>query len=93
MHPIVLKAKVFFLSPQVNFTVAIDFTASNGKPSDPRSLHYMVRPLHQNSQWGQIRSGPSTSSVAFWDAGAAPGGRLGTVPVSTTEEVNRFAKF
>lgn len=29
---------------QLNFTVAIDFTASNGDPTDPRSLHYMHSP-------------------------------------------------
>ncbi len=26
---------------QINFTVGIEFTASNGAPSDPRSLHYL----------------------------------------------------
>lgn len=26
---------------QLNFTVGIDFTASNGKPSLPTSLHYL----------------------------------------------------
>jgi len=26
---------------QVNFTIGIDFTGSNGPPQDPRSLHYM----------------------------------------------------
>ena len=26
---------------QINFTVAIDFTASNGEPDDPKSLHYI----------------------------------------------------
>ncbi|XP_039211097.1 copine-9 isoform X5 [Crotalus tigris] len=29
------------LRTQLNFTVAIDFTASNGNPSQPTSLHYM----------------------------------------------------
>ncbi|XP_067125347.1 copine-5-like isoform X3 [Centruroides vittatus] len=29
---------------QINFTVAIDFTASNGDPSEPQSLHYMYSP-------------------------------------------------
>ena len=26
---------------ELNFTVAIDFTASNGNPSQPNSLHFM----------------------------------------------------
>ena len=26
---------------QLNFTVAVDFTASNGDPSNPQSLHYI----------------------------------------------------
>lgn len=26
---------------QINFTVGIDFTASNKEPTDPSSLHYM----------------------------------------------------
>ena len=26
---------------QINFTVGIDFTASNNHPTDPTSLHYM----------------------------------------------------
>uniref|UniRef100_A0A8C2CFT5 Copine VIII n=1 Tax=Cyprinus carpio TaxID=7962 RepID=A0A8C2CFT5_CYPCA len=33
---------------QINFTVAIDFTASNGNPSQPTSLHYMS-PYHLNA--------------------------------------------
>lgn len=32
---------------QINFTVGIDFTASNGDPSDPRSLHY-INPYEPN---------------------------------------------
>ena len=31
-----------FFSMQINFTVAIDFTASNGNPQNPQSLHYMT---------------------------------------------------
>nr|XP_023685961.1 copine-8 isoform X1 [Paramormyrops kingsleyae] len=33
---------------QINFTVAIDFTASNGNPAQPTSLHYMS-PYHLNA--------------------------------------------
>ncbi|XP_073644958.1 copine-8 isoform X3 [Tursiops truncatus] len=42
----VVETEVSFLDyikggTQINFTVAIDFTASNGNPSQPTSLHYM----------------------------------------------------
>jgi len=36
-------------STQLNFTVAIDYTASNGNPSDPKSLHYFN--ATQNNQY------------------------------------------
>ncbi|XP_068417418.1 copine-8 isoform X3 [Eschrichtius robustus] len=41
-----VKTEVSFLDyikggTQINFTVAIDFTASNGNPTQPTSLHYM----------------------------------------------------
>uniref|UniRef100_A0A7N6AW64 C2 domain-containing protein n=1 Tax=Anabas testudineus TaxID=64144 RepID=A0A7N6AW64_ANATE len=32
---------IYLNRTQLNFTVAIDFTASNGNPSQPTSLHYM----------------------------------------------------
>ena len=32
---------------QINFTVAIDFTASNGEPTSPTSLHY-IDPVNPN---------------------------------------------
>ena len=38
---IVLAAACFAYRMQMNFTVAIDFTASNGNPSQPSSLHYL----------------------------------------------------
>uniref|UniRef100_A0A8P4GDD6 Copine family member IX n=1 Tax=Dicentrarchus labrax TaxID=13489 RepID=A0A8P4GDD6_DICLA len=37
----VSTATMSFSLTQLNFTVAIDFTASNGNPSQPTSLHYM----------------------------------------------------
>ena len=37
-------------STQLNFVVGIDYTASNGHPSDPRSLHYFD-PATQNNQY------------------------------------------
>ncbi|XP_030645887.1 copine-8 [Chanos chanos] len=40
---------------QINFTVAIDFTASNGNPSQPTSLHYMS-PYHMNAYAMALRA-------------------------------------
>ncbi|ESO91349.1 hypothetical protein LOTGIDRAFT_209681 [Lottia gigantea] len=40
---------------QMNFTVAIDFTASNGNPHDPTSLHYLS-PYHLNQYAAAITS-------------------------------------
>jgi hypothetical protein len=39
----------------MNFSVAVDFTASNGDPRDPRSLHFMD-PTGQNQYTTAIRS-------------------------------------
>lgn len=39
----------------MNFSVAVDFTASNGRPSDPRSLHYNV-PGQDNQYITAIKS-------------------------------------
>ncbi len=41
---------------QLHLSVAIDFTASNGPPSDPRSLHYMGDEAHPNEYIRAIRS-------------------------------------
>ncbi|XP_062346770.1 copine-8 [Cinclus cinclus] len=40
---------------QINFTVAIDFTASNGNPSQPTSLHYM-NPYQLNAYGMALRA-------------------------------------
>nr|KAG5706037.1 hypothetical protein BaRGS_028146 [Batillaria attramentaria] len=40
---------------QMNFTVAIDFTASNGNPSHPSSLHYM-NPYQPNNYAAAIQA-------------------------------------
>lgn len=36
---------------QLNFTVGVDFTASNGNPSNPQSLHYLS--MHQPNEYMQ----------------------------------------
>jgi len=41
---------------QVNFTLAVDFTASNGNPMDPNSLHYRGDPSRPNQYVTAIRS-------------------------------------
>ena len=40
----------------MNFSVAVDFTASNGNPRDPRSLHYMQPGYVDNQYTTAIRS-------------------------------------
>ncbi|XP_062857934.1 copine-8 [Trichomycterus rosablanca] len=40
---------------QINFTVAIDFTASNGNPSQPTSLHY-INPYQLNAYAMALRA-------------------------------------
>uniref|UniRef100_A0A3B4WI29 Copine Va n=1 Tax=Seriola lalandi dorsalis TaxID=1841481 RepID=A0A3B4WI29_SERLL len=42
------KEKLIKLQTQIHFTVAIDFTASNGNPSQSTSLHYM-NPYQMNA--------------------------------------------
>jgi len=39
----------------MNFTVAIDFTASNGNPAEPSSLHY-YSPNHTNQYAAAIQA-------------------------------------
>uniref|UniRef100_A0A4W5QD83 C2 domain-containing protein n=1 Tax=Hucho hucho TaxID=62062 RepID=A0A4W5QD83_9TELE len=47
-HPIVFTLKRYKYITQIHFTVAIDFTASNGNPSQSTSLHYM-NPYQMNA--------------------------------------------
>ncbi|KAM7056181.1 copine-8 isoform 3-T4 [Acridotheres tristis] len=46
---------LFAFRTQINFTVAIDFTASNGNPSQPTSLHYM-NPYQLNAYGMALRA-------------------------------------
>ncbi|KAG9391693.1 Copine [Carpediemonas membranifera] len=41
---------------RIHLSIAIDFTGSNGAPSDPRSLHYMGNPDQPNEYIQAIRS-------------------------------------
>ena len=41
---------------RLNFSVAVDFTASNGRPVDPRSLHYLNPQTRENQYTTAIRS-------------------------------------
>uniref|UniRef100_A0A8C5RZ83 Copine 8 n=1 Tax=Laticauda laticaudata TaxID=8630 RepID=A0A8C5RZ83_LATLA len=54
-----LEQFVSFMLPfnrtQINFTVAIDFTASNGNPAHPTSLHYM-NPYQLNAYGMALRA-------------------------------------
>lgn len=57
---IIITEEVSFLDyirggTQMHFAVAIDFTASNGAPSDPRSLHFMNQ-MQPNSYEIALRS-------------------------------------
>lgn len=46
---------LFVYSTQLNFTVAIDFTGSNGNPSSPNSLHY-INPYQPNQYVAAIQA-------------------------------------
>ena len=52
---------------QVNFTVAVDFTMSNRPPSDPNSLHYLVR-------YNMGNSVPTSREVRTGNKNPGPGG-------------------
>ena len=47
----VLQPEKIFFRTELNFTVAVDFTASNGDPNQPNSLHY-INP-YQPSQYAR----------------------------------------
>jgi hypothetical protein len=49
---------------QINFIVGIDFTCSNGSPTDPKSLHYMGNPLGSPYERAVASCG---KIVAFYD--------------------------
>lgn len=46
---------LFTYSTQLNFTVAIDFTGSNGNPASPNSLHY-INPYQPNQYVAAIQA-------------------------------------
>ena len=88
------KGFVEYLSAglQMNFSVAIDFTASNGVPSSPTSLHYM-NPYQLNPYGSAIKAVGEV--IADYDnvsmAPSAPGQHSSSHSIHIRARVRRYA--